>query len=384
MMDVSGVIENIEYHKQNVLERRVRRPGIPELDQLPQRHEQWKLLKATLAKTRHDQQGAGLEALIAKTEDERKVALKRASEIKQFIHSQEQHLNGLDRFVQGVAISLPNITHRDVPVGPEPCAVIKSKHGPEPIPPSELRDHASIMESLDMVEFKAASTVVGGSWYYLRGAGALLETALTNYALSVAIEHGWEPFTTPDAIRTDIALRCGFQPRDVNTAGSEEVHHFYHLEHTSGDLVLSGTAEIPFAGLYANQTFTEQDMAKRFPIKMAGVGHAFRSEAGARGKGTRGLYRVHQFTKVELFALTGEEASEGFMEEMLSLQQEIFSGLGFPYRCVMRGFQCRSSADSLHRVLDMPTEELGAAAHRKYDIEAWMPGRGGWGEVKSI
>jgi seryl-tRNA synthetase len=332
MVDVSGVIENIEYHKQNVMERRIRRPAIPELDQLAQRYEQWKSLKATLAKTRHEQKLAGLEIQAATTENAKNAALKRASEIKQFILSQEHHLTGLDKFIQGVVLSLPNTTHRDAPIGPDPCAVVQSEHGPEPAPPSELRDHASIMESLGMIDFKTASLVAGGSWYYLRGAGALLETALTNYALSVAIKHGWEPFTTPDAIRTDVALRCGFQPRDVNTAGMAEVHHFYHLEHTSGDLVLTGTAEIPLAGFYANQTFTEQDIAKRFPIKMVGVGHAFRSEAGARGKDTRGLYRVHQFTKVELFALTGDEASEVFMADMLSLQREIFSGLGFPYR----------------------------------------------------
>ena len=331
-MDVSEVIENIEYHKQNVLERRSRRPGIPQLDQLAETHEQWKSLKSTLAKARHAQKVAGFEIQTATTEDAKNAALKRAFEIKQFILSQERHLNGLDKSVQGVALSLPNTTHRDAPVGPEPCAVLKSKHGPDPITPSELRDHVSIMESLDMVEFRAASLVVGGSWYYLRGAGVLLETALTNYALSVAIKHGWEPFATPDAIRTEVALRCGFQPRDVNTTGNAEVDHFYHLENTSGDLVLAGTAEIPLAGLYANQTLTEQDMANRFPIKMVGVGHSFRSEAGARGKGTRGLYRVHQFTKVELFALTGEEASEEFMEEMLSLQRDIFSSLGFPYR----------------------------------------------------
>ena len=332
IMDVSSVIENIEYHKQNVLERRIRRPGILELDVLAERHEQWKALKTSLEKARHEQKMVGFEVQTATSKNGKNAALKHAFEIKQFILSQTSHLNGLDMFVQGVALSLPNTTHRDAPVGPKPCANIKSKHGPEPIPSSGLRDHVPIMESLGMVEFRAASLIVGGSWYYLRGAGALLETALTNYALSVAIKHGWEPFTTPDAIRTDVALRCGFQPRDVNTAGSAEVDHFYHLENTSGDLVLAGTAEIPLAGLYANQTFTEQDMAKRFPIKMVGVGHAFRSEAGSRGKDTRGLYRVHQFTKVELFALTAKEESEEFMEEMLSLQQEIFSGLGFPYR----------------------------------------------------
>ena len=332
IMDVPGVIENIEYHKQNVLERRLRCPGILELDKLADRHEQWKALKSTLDRTRHEQKVVGFEVQSATSKDGKNAALKRASEIKQFLLSQTSHLNGLDRLVHGVVLSLPNTTHRDAPVGPNPCADIKSQHGPKPIPPSGLRDHVSIMESLGMVEFKAASFLVGGSWYYLRGAGALLETALINYALSVAIRHGWEPFTTPDAIRTEVALRCGFQPRDINKSGSAQVDHFYHLENTSGELVLAGTAEIPLAGLYANQTFTEQDMAKRFPIKMVGVGHAFRSEAGSRGRDTRGLYRVHQFTKVELFALTGEEGSEEFMEEMLSLQQEIFSGLGFPYR----------------------------------------------------
>ncbi|KAG8756703.1 Serine--tRNA ligase, mitochondrial [Serendipita sp. 396] len=114
--------------------------------------------------------------------------------------------------------------------------------------------------------------------------------------------------------------------------------------------------------MFAERVFKEKEL----PCRLVGVGHAFRSEAGSRGAEARGLYRVHQFTKVELFAVTEQEQSSTMMEEIRRIQTEIFTGLGFPFR-----------------VLDMPTEELGHAAYRKYDIEAWMPGRGDWGEISS-
>jgi len=160
----------------------------------------------------------------------------------------------------------------------------------------------------------------------------------------------------------DIASRCGFQPRDT---GDPPVHQMYHLQKTHSvqpELVLSGTAEIPLAGMFSNKIFHEEEL----PMKYVGLGRAFRSEAGARGADTRGLYRVHQFTKVELFTACAEGESERLMQEFLDLQLDIFGDLGIPIR-----------------VLDMPTEELGASAYRKYDIEAWMPGRGRWGEISS-
>ncbi|KAJ7293111.1 hypothetical protein C8J57DRAFT_1490573 [Mycena rebaudengoi] len=216
-----------------------------------------------------------------------------------------------------------------------------------PIPANPKRDHVIIARKFGLVDFEGGATVTGHAWYYLMNEAALLEIALTNYALSVAMKHGFTPVTTPDVVRADIASRCG-----------------YHITTTHGpELVLSATSEIPLGGMFANKIFP----AATLPLKVVGLGRAFRAEAGARGTDTRGLYRVHQFTKVELFAVTKQEESEKMMEEIRMVQKAIFAGLGFPFR-----------------VLDMPTEELGASAYRKYDMEAWMPGRGSWGEISSL
>ncbi|KAF8349690.1 hypothetical protein F5887DRAFT_1058967 [Amanita rubescens] len=243
------------------------------------------------------------------------------------------------------------------------AAITLSIHGPEPISADTRRDHVEICKLFDLMNLESAATVTGSSWYYLMNEAALLETALTNYAISVAIEHGFMPVITPDVVREDIAKRCGFQPRDNSDTLVSQMYHLERHSPGSPNLVLSGTSEIPLAGMLANQIYE----AATLPRKIVGLGHAFRAEAGARGADTRGLYRVHQFTKIELFAATTGENSEHMMEELLELQKRILLGLNLPFR-----------------VLDMPSEELGASAYRKYDIEAWMPGRGSWGEVSSL
>jgi seryl-tRNA synthetase len=149
--------------------------------------------------------------------------------------------------------------------------------------------------------------------------------ALTNYALSVAVKHGFTPVTTPDVVRSEIASRCGFQPRDNSDPPVSQV---YQIQSKSSELILSATSEIPLGGMFANKIFPETTL----PLKVVGVGRAFRAEAGARGRDTHGLYRVHQFTKVELFAVTTQEESEKMMEEMQTVQTAILSGLGLPFR----------------------------------------------------
>ncbi|KAF8687897.1 seryl-tRNA synthetase, partial [Rhizoctonia solani] len=204
--------------------------------------------------------------------------------------------------------------------------------------------------------------------------------------MGVAVRKGFEPIITPDIVRRDVADRCGFIPRDEEVKGDEESEiktpeQMYGVqskhENSEAGLVLAGTSEIPLAAMHAQALYNPQTL----PRRTVAVGHAFRAEAGARGKDTRGLYRVHQFTKVELFSVTPGEAvkridgqtkmdidkaSDQELEYLRELQIELYTGLGIPFR-----------------VLDMPSEELGAPAHRKYDIEAWMPGRGAWGEISS-
>jgi len=272
-----------------------------------------------------------------KDPEAKKAALEQAKALKARVGELEQELTEIEDQLLDLASSVPNDTHPDVPIGPESVAVTLSTHGPPPLSATPTRDHVAIGKALGLFDLEAGSQVTGSSWYYLTNEGALLEMALTNYALSVALKHGFSPVITPDVVRTDIARRCGFQPREHAASQSYHVSTVSpalppspseHSTHTHPDLVLAGTAEIPLAGLFANKIIPSATL----PKKIVGYGRAFRAEAGARGADTRGLYRVHQFTKVELFVVSKEEESEALMEEIRCIQVEIFEGLGLSLR----------------------------------------------------
>lgn len=287
-------------------------------------------------------------------------AMAEATNIKKEITALEVTLATLEQRLLELALAIPNDTHPDAPLGPEEAAVTVSTHGPQPIPADPQRDHVTICKKLGLLDQESGATISGASWVYLTNEAALLEMALTNYALSIAVKHGYTPVMPPDVVRADIAARCGFQPRDDQAS---QIYDVSTSSSTSQDLILAGTAEIPLAGMFANKIISSTSL----PRKVVGLGHAFRAEAGARGADTRGLYRVHQFSKVELFAVTDADSSDAMMAEMACVQTDILKGLGLSLR-----------------VLDMPTEELGASAYRKTDIEGWMPGRGKWGELSSL
>jgi seryl-tRNA synthetase len=188
-----------------------------------------------------------------------------------------------------------------------------------------------------------------------------LELGLVRYALDILQKKGFTPFITPDVAREEILEGIGFNPR-----GAES--NVYTLE--GEDSCLVGTAEITLGGYYSDTIFAKD----KLPLRMAGLSHCFRREAGAAGQFSKGLYRVHQFTKLEMFVYCLPEESGKFHEELRSVEEEIFSGLEIPFR-----------------VVDTCTGDLGAPAYRKWDLEAWMPGRanppsrngGEWGEVTS-
>ena len=182
----------------------------------------------------------------------------------------------------------------------------------------------------------------------------LLELALQQYAIDLLISEGFTPTITPDLARGDVLKGIGFIPRGPET-------QIYSIE--NHDLNLVATAEITLGGLYAGQVIEAEDL----PIKLCGISHCYRTEAGAAGRASRGLYRVHQFTKVEMFAFTLPEQSEDMLNYFCDLECQIFDGLGIPYR-----------------VLDIATGDLGGPAYRKFDLEAWMPGRGEDGEYGEV
>lgn len=254
---------------------------------------------------------------------------------------------------------VPNLTHPDVPRGwtDDDHRVVKTwgtrrDFAAEGFAP---RDHVAICEALELADFAAGAKVVGQKFYYLKNELVLLDLALQHYALAIASKHGFTLHTTPDLARAEILAGLGFNPRGAST-------QVYSI--ADSELCLVGTAEITLGGMLADEILDEE----KLPLLVAGLSHCFRTEAGAAGKDSKGLYRVHQFTKVELFAFTvGDLAvSESMHARFLAIEEEIFQGLGLPYR-----------------VLDIASGDLGGPAFRKFDIEAWMPGRGDYGEVTS-
>jgi len=254
---------------------------------------------------------------------------------------------------------VPNLTHPDTPRGntDDDHAELRQwgtrrDFQAEGFAP---RDHLEIAEALDLVDFAAGAKVVGQKFYYLCNEAVLLDMALQRYALETARKHGFKLHTTPDLARVEIFDGLGFNPRGEST-------QVYSV--ANSDLCLVGTAEITLGGMLADEILDSE----RLPLLIAGLSHCFRTEAGAGGQESRGLYRVHQFTKVELFAFTaGElELSEAMHARLLAIEEEIFQGLELPYR-----------------VLDIASGDLGGQAYRKFDLEAWMPGRGDWGEITS-
>jgi seryl-tRNA synthetase len=327
-LDYRAITESIVKKSHNAFNRNAPLP-IGALQSVARHYAEQKELSSKLGLKRHARSNLGEKMRQIKDPIEKQAILEEAKVIKMEVAELEQKLVAVEDALLGLALQIPNDTHPDTPIGPEEVAVVLSTHGPDPIAASGDRDHMNIGRALGILDFEAGATVTGSSWYYLLGEAALLEMALTNYALSIALKHGFRFVTTPDVVRADIALRCGFQPRDKNA--DPPVSQMYHIAYSNPshpELVLSGTAEIPLGGMFANQIFTEQAL----PLKVVGLGRSFRAEAGARGADTRGLYRVHQFSKLELFVVCGEDVSEQAMDDIRDVQVEIFQGLGFPFR----------------------------------------------------
>ncbi|KAL1969585.1 hypothetical protein VTN77DRAFT_8138 [Rasamsonia byssochlamydoides] len=291
--------------------------------------------------------------------------------------------------IQRLALALPNLSSPETPVGEEARLVRYINFDPEHPPswidrPDPGRSHVAIGTSLGLIDFTSSATSTGWGWYFLTNEGALLEHALVQYAISVALRRGWKAVSPPSLVYSYIAEACGFQPRDQNNE-----QQIWNIEQSEKDKAkpqrsLAGTAEIPLAAMYAGREID----ASELPIKMVGASRCYRAEAGARGVDTKGLYRVHEFTKVELFGwadnvpssdLTSNPKTDALFTELLDIQTEILTSLGLP---------CR--------VLEMPTTDLGASATRKRDIEALFPSRlrgstpegkpdleTAWGEVTS-
>jgi seryl-tRNA synthetase len=265
----------------------------------------------------------------------------------------EQEVSAHELGVKEILRKIPNLTHPDAPIGAEADFKVVDTQGKIPQFKFQAKDHEELMTALDVIDFERGAKTTGAKFYFAKNELVRLNQALLNYGMDILAKHGFTIMETPDLVKNDILDGVGFSPR-----GAES--NTYPIEET--DLSLIATSEISLGGYHSDETL---DLSKG-PLKYAGLSHCFRKEAGTYGKASKGLYRVHQFTKLEMFVYCKPEESEAVHKDLLKIEQEIVDGLKLPYR-----------------VIDTASGDLGGPAYRKYDIEAWMVMNDGYGEITS-
>ena len=353
MLDIKFIKENLDAVKDNIKNRNM----ASDADLAVSLYDEKNALQQDLDSLRQ-QRNENAKKMKGKLEQsERTVLIEEGKLLKDKIAGTEKAYSEKDAAYRAVIMTVPNMAHPDVPVGKEDKDNLEIKRsGKIPEFSFKFKDHVEITSDLDLVDFETATRVSGTKFYYLKNEAVILDLALTRYTLDILKKKGFTLVQTPDIAKEEIAEGIGFNPR-----GDES--NIYTIEGTGTCLV--GTAEITLGGYYANTVID----SSKLPIKMAGISHCFRREAGAAGQFSKGLFRVHQFTKVEMFVYCTPDKSDEMHKYILETEEEIFQGLGIPYR-----------------VVDTCSGDLGASAYRKYDLEAWMPGRGesgDWGEITS-
>jgi seryl-tRNA synthetase len=352
MLDYRFIVDNIDAVKKNIADRYMKADAEEAARLFGRRTE----LVTSLQKLQQSRNtnAAAMKGKLEPTERQRLVD--EGKKLKEDISAAESELAGIETALETEARRIPNMAHPDAPRGKEDKDNLEVKQSGKPTQFSfEPADHVKLGQDLDIIDFDSATKVSGTKFYYLKNQGVFLELGLVRYALDILQNRGFTPFITPDVAREEILTGIGFNPRG-------EESNVYTLE--GEDTCLVGTAEITLGGYYSNTVLAKD----KLPLRMAGLSHCFRREAGAAGQFSKGLYRVHQFTKLEMFVYCLPEESDRFHEELRTIEEEIFNGLEIPFR-----------------VVDTCTGDLGAPAYRKWDLEAWMPGRNGgeWGEVTS-
>ncbi len=295
--------------------------------------------------------GAKLAKLAGEAKQQALVGLK---EIDKKEKKLKPELADVEAKLTAALSALPNPPLPEVPEGRAEKDNVEVKQWGEPKKfDFPTLDHVVLAQRLDLIDFEAGAKVAGSGFYFLKNEAVNLEIALVQYALNLLTKKDFTALLTPDLARSKFYLGTGYIPRGKEAQIYEVVDQ---------DLGLIATAEVTLAGVHSGEILEEADLPKRY----AGYSHCFRQEAGAYGKYSKGLYRVHQFTKVEMFAYTKPQDSPKMHQEFVQLEENLWQGLGIPYR-----------------VVEMCAGELGAQAARKFDLEAWMPGRKGYGEVTS-
>ena len=347
MLDYKFIKDNLEAVKQNIINRNMTADADKVVELFDKR-------TALVTKLQGLQQKRNENAQAMKQKldnDKRQELIAAGKAIKEEITAVETETKETE-----AARQIPNMVHPDAPIGKLDTENLEVKKVGTPRKfDFEPKDHVQLGESLDIIDFDRGTKVSGPKFYYLKNEAVFLEQALIMYALNTLRKHNFEMFITPDVAKEEVLKGIGFNPR-----GNES--NVYSIEEEGTCLV--ATAEITLGGYHQDEILDKATLPRFY----GGLSHCFRREAGAAGQFSKGLYRVHQFDKVEMFAYSTPEQSDQIHEKLRLIEDEIFEGLGLPFP-----------------VVDTCTGDLGAPAYRKWDLEAWMPGRNGgeYGEVTS-
>ncbi len=282
--------------------------------------------------------------------DERDAKIAAATDLKARLTAAEEALGPVEAELDELALTIPNPAHETVPVGDEEDFRTEKVVGDTP--PAPRFTHGELGEHLGIVDTERAVRMSGSRFAYILGDAVRLQFALVNYAIDKISAHGFVPVITPVLVREEMMELAGFFPTDRNQVYAVEADELY----------LIGTSEVALAGLHRQERLDEADL----PIRYAGYSSCFRREAGTYGKDTSGLFRVHQFDKVEMFSYTHPDRSWDELELLRELQESIVGGLDLPYR-----------------VITVASKDLGAPAAKKYDLEVWLPSEQRYREVTS-
>ena len=351
MLDIRFIRENAERVQKDALNKGYKNADVQAVISLD---DERKALTAQIdeLRTRRNQIAASMKNSGGKPSDEQ---ISEGKKIKEELAELEKTYRELDEKLSNVLNGIPNILQADVPIGEEGEDDLVKTWGEELFESRKgAEDHLDFANKKGWVDFERGSKVAGTKFYFLKGDLALLENAIYQFALNKLIAKGFNFMTVPHMVNGEVATGTGFAPR------SSEQSDEYFIE--GEDLSLIATAEMSLTGFHAGEILNEKDL----PIFYAGYSPCYRKEAGTYGKHTRGLFRVHQFNKLEMYAYTLPEQSTEIHEKILAVEEEIYQELGIPYR-----------------VINIASGDLGAPASKKYDIEYWSPVDGSYREITS-
>jgi seryl-tRNA synthetase len=353
MLDIKLIRENPELVRAN-LTKRDNPAVLLMLDELIIVDKEWRLNLTKLNELRHNRKLVTMEiAKLKKTGKEATNEFTKAEDIDVQIKIVEKQVAEQEQKTHGYLLQLPNLLENTVPLGKDSNDNVQVKTwGTIPQFSFPLKNHVDLAINLDLIDMERAGKVAGSRFFYLKNEIAMLDMALMSFAIEELSKKGYTPVIPPLLMKREAY-------EGVTALGDfEEV--LYKVENE--DLYLIATSEHPMAAMFMNETLKETEM----PIKLAGISTCFRKEAGAHGKDTRGIFRTHQFNKIEQFIFCKPEDSPKLHEELLQNAEEILQKIGLPYR-----------------VVNVCTGDIGTVAAKKYDIEAWMPAQNGYREVVS-